>query len=47
MERRMLNVIIDDNIRKLLAQANSLALNKEHIVSIQKIGEEYILIYCK
>jgi len=40
-----LNVITATTIRRLIDVANSYAIQKDDIVDIKKVGEEYILIY--
>lgn len=45
MEKSQLNVIVADNIRVLMIEANKLGISKEEIISIISDKGQYILIY--
>ena len=45
MEKSQLNVIVADNIRVLMFEANKLGITKEEIISIISDKGQYILIY--
>lgn len=43
--RKYMNVIISSSIRDLVATSNARQIQKEDIVSIEKIDGDYVLIY--
>jgi hypothetical protein len=46
-EKKSMKAIIAKNVRGIVIQANELQLQKEDVLSLSKLGEEYVLIYFK
>lgn len=45
MEKSQIQVLIANNVRQLVSEANQRGIKKEHIISIIERNGEYILIY--